>query len=144
MTTPAPRLSGNPDLRHPVDVRTSRVHGRGVFSVGPMPARRKIGELTGCLVDLPRARHAIENTPTIYFIELTTRVALDCSEGNDLKHLNHSCHPNCYLRVVGHRVEVYTRREIGEGEELFVDYGQTPHAGGMACACGTPGCRNRL
>ncbi len=124
--------------------RPSRISGRGVFAIRPLPARRKVGEVTGRLVRLPAARRQVENRRRIFLVELTTRTALDCSAGNVLRHLNHACAPNGYLRVRGHAVEVYTLREVPAGEELTIDYGQTPHRGGMRCACGAPGCRGRL
>lgn len=109
-----------------------------------LPGRRKLGEITGRLVRLPDARKAIEQAERIYFIELTSSWALECSDGNQFKHLNHSCSPNCYLRIIGNRVEVYTLRPIHPGAELTVDYGETPHQGGMRCQCGAANCRGIL
>lgn len=124
--------------------RPSRINGRGVFARQALPARRKVGEVTGQLVRLPAARRRVERQRRIFLVELTTRTALDCSAGNVLRHLNHACTPNCYLRVRGYAVEVYTLRALAAGEELTIDYGQTPHRGGMRCTCGAAGCRGRL
>lgn len=138
----------HPDDAVPTDtlVRVGRspIHGRGVFAVSDLPRRRKIGEVTGSLARLPAARQAVEGRKRIYLIELSRRYALDCSRGNAFKHLNHSCAPNCYLRIHRRRVEVYTLRTIPAGTELTVDYGVTPHVGGMSCVCGAEGCRGRL
>ena len=125
-------------------VRASGIQGRGLFAAQALPGRRKLGEISGQIVKLPLARKVIEGAPQIYFIELSRRCALECSEGNQFKHLNHSCSPNCYLRVIHRRVEVYTLRRITEGAELTVDYGVTPHKGGMRCACGARRCRGLL
>jgi hypothetical protein len=115
-----------------------------LFAAMNLPGRRKLGEISGRLVRLPQARKAIEGAARIYFIELTDAWALECSDGNQFKHLNHSCSPNCYLRILGKRVEVYTLRPIKRGAELTVDYGETPHKGGMRCRCGAPNCRGVL
>jgi len=131
-------------LSNAVRVRRSPIQGRGVFAATHLPARRKLGEISGELVRLPMARKAIENAGQIYFIELTRTWALECSEGNAFKHLNHSCAPNCYLRVINKRVEVYTLCDIEAGMELTVDYGITPHKGGMRCQCGVANCRGLL
>jgi len=125
-------------------VRLSPIQGRGVFAAINLPGRRKLGEISGRLVRLPEARRQIENAERIYFIELTDKWALECSEGNGFKHLNHSCSPNCYLRIINKRVEVYTLQPIKQGAELTVDYGETPHKDGMRCQCGKPNCRGRL
>lgn len=139
--------AGHPDrtaLAQGLTVRSSAIHGRGLFTRSALPPRRKLGEISGQLVPLPQARIAVENQPAIYLIELDDRCALDCSAGNHFRHLNHSCTPNCYLRVQRKRVEVYSLTAIPAGTELTVDYGVTPHVGGMTCRCGAAKCRARL
>ena len=127
-----------------VAVRPSGIDGCGVFAAANLPARRKLGEISGVLVRLPQARTRVAAARRIYLVELSRRYALDCSRGNVFKHLNHACQPNCYLRVFRKRVEVYTLRRIRSGTELTVDYGVTPHRGGMKCLCGAVGCRRKL
>lgn len=123
-------------------VGRSRIHGRGLFTTRPITRRRKLGELTGELRRLPAARHDHQRREVIQLVELSRRWALDCTAGNDFRHLNHSCQANCYLRVYRRRVEVYSRGPIAAGSELTVDYGETQHRGGMTCRCGLPGCRS--
>ncbi len=125
-------------------VARSPIHGRGVFTATRVPRRMKLGEVSGELRRLPQARHDMQARAVIHLVELSRRWALDCSRGNHFRHLNHSCQANCYLRIVRHRVEVYSRRAIASGHELTVDYRSTQHPGGMACGCGRPGCRSRL
>ena len=109
-----------------------------------LPARRKLGELSGRLIRLPQARKAVAQLPVIYLVEVSRRYALDCQDGNVFKHLNHSCEPNCYLRIYKRAIEVYTLRKISRGTELTIDYGLTPHEEGMNCRCGKPKCRRRI
>ncbi len=92
--------------------RASRINGRGVFARRALPARRKVGEVTGQLVRLPAARRRVENRRRIFLVELSTRTALDCSAGNVLRHLNHACAPNCYLRVRGYVADGYRRVKL--------------------------------
>ncbi len=138
---PRPKTSVPADA---VRVGSSPINGRGIFAAIPLPGRRKLGEIIGQLVKLPGARKAITNAPKIYFVELDDQWALDCSDGGPFKHLNHSCDPNCYLRIFNRRLEVYSLRAIASGTELTVDYGVTPHAGGMKCGCGARNCRGVL
>jgi len=127
-----------------VVARVSPIHGRGLFAQIDLPARRKLGELSGRLIRLPQARKAVAQLPVIYLVEVSRRYALDCQDGNAFKHLNHSCEPNCYLRIYRRVVEVYTLRKITRGTELTIDYGLTPHAQGMQCHCGKPNCRRSI
>ncbi len=124
-----------------VTVRPSRIHGRGLFAATDLPRRRKLGEVNGDLVILPQARTTVELLRKIYLVEVSRRYAVDCSNGNCFKYLNHNCRPNCYLRISRRRVEVYTLEPIATGTELTIDYGVTPHKDGMNCRCGAIGCR---
>jgi SET domain-containing protein len=127
-----------------VHVGESPINGLGVFAGEDLPGRRKLGELSGHRVPLPQAWRQVERRAKIYMIELSPHEALDCTRGNAFKHLNHSCRPNCYLRICQGRGEVYTLRPVPAGAELTVDYGITPHVGGMVCLCGAPDCRGSL
>ncbi len=130
--------------RFEMEVRSSPINGRGLFAKARLPARRKLGEISGTLVKLPQAWHDAEGNPKIYLVEVAPRWALDCSAGNAFRLINHCCDANCYLRVFNRRVEVYTRRAIPAGVELTVDYVETPHRQGMICHCGAANCRRVL
>lgn len=127
-----------------VSVRRSAIHGRGVFADRSFPRRNKLGEVTGKIIGARKALREIAHRERIYFVQLDERHGLDCSRGNEFGRLNHCCAPNCYLRIVRHTVEVYALRDIRAGEELTIDYGQTPHREGMACACGAARCKGRI
>ncbi len=127
-----------------VAVRSSRIHGRGLFAVSAITRRRKLGELSGVLRRLPDARNDHQRRAVIQLVEFSRRWALDCSAGNRFRYLNHSCRANCYLRIIQRRVEVYSRGRIPAGAELTADYGQTMHRGGMSCRCGVRGCRSTI
>lgn len=144
MTSAMPRPNRSTRTDTFVKSGPSSIQGQGVFAAADLPARRKIGQLEGTLVRLPQARKAIENAEQIYLVEISRRYALDCSAGNEFRFLNHSCQPNCYLRIFSRRIEVYTLRQIPVGAELTVDYGLTPHKSGMACRCGASQCRAKI
>jgi len=137
-------VHGVPTDRYPFALRKSRIHGVGVFTLANVPARRKVGELTGPLLPVREARKKVRHRARIYLVEVDGRWALDCSGGSALGHINHCCAPNCYLRIVNRRVEVYTLRRVRANTELTIDYGETPHANGMVCACGRPNCKAKL
>jgi uncharacterized protein len=131
-------------IRYAVLTRRSRIEGRGVVAAAAIPRRAKIGEVTGTLISRRQARQRARGRQRIYLVDVSDTHALDCSRGNPLRFLNHSCAPNAFLRIIHCRIEVYARRDIARGEEITVDYGQTPHARGMVCACGQPNCRRRI
>ena len=113
-----------------VDVKPSRIDGRGAFAAVAIPARRKIGEIRG---------------ESISVREVSERRAIDASQSVDpLRFTNHSCRPNAVLRIRQGRVEFYALRDVAPGEELTVDYGETHHEGRLPCRCGAPGCAGFL
>lgn len=127
-----------------VEVRSSRIHGKGVFARKAIEARRKIGEIDGELVTVAEARRRARGLRCIAVVELDDGMALDASRGGELRHVNHSCAPNTFMRRLGHRVEVYALRAIAAGEELTCDYGETHHGGTLPCRCGSERCRGAL
>lgn len=122
----------------------SRIEGRGVYAGETIGRRRKIGEVTGELISIRTARKRAKLHCRMCLIDVSDTQALDCTHGNVLRHLNHSCGANAFLRIFRGRVEVYARQLIGTGEEITVDYGVSPHRGGMRCRCGHPDCRRSI
>jgi len=56
--------------------------------------------------------------------------------------INHSCHPNCYVHIVGDTIWIRAARNIRKGEELTYDY-MTDGEGHIACRC-RPDCQRLL
>lgn len=125
-------------------VRNSRINGRGLHALSDLPGRRKIGEITGTRVSNRTAWKKAAQQEKIFLVALDDRFSLDISQANSFKDMNHSCQPNCYLRIMGERIEVYTLRGIPAGSELTVDYVETPHPNGMPCSCKAPNCRGMI
>ena len=129
---------------HDLDVRPSRIHGKGVFVRHAVAARTKVGELTGEIISVREARRRARGEDVVAIVEFDDDKALDASSDPCLRYLNHSCSPNTDMRRSNHRVEFYARRRIKAGEELTCDYGETHHQGQLPCLCGAHGCRERL
>ena len=126
-------------------VGRSRIQGRGLFALTPVPARRKLGELGGERISQEEARRRASETDCIAIVEFGDGTALDASQtGGDFRYVNHSCEPNTYMRLYRKHVEFYALRRVEPGEELTCDYGETHHEGALACRCGTAKCRGRL
>jgi SET domain-containing protein len=140
---PEPRRRGVPadPQKFAVDVRASRIDGRGAFAAETMPARRKIGEIRGESISVREARRRAKTMARIMIVEVSDTRAIDASLSTDpLRFTNHSCQPNAVLRIRQGRVEFYAMRDIAVGEELTVNYGETHHEGRLRCRCGAAGC----
>lgn len=143
MAAAEPRRKGVPadPQKFAVDVRASRIDGRGAFAAEAMPARRKIGEIRGESLSVREARRRAKTMERIMIVEVSHTRAIDASQSTDpLRFTNHSCQPNAVLRIRQGRVEFYAMRDIAVGEEITVNYGETHHEGKLRCRCGAPGC----
>lgn len=131
-------------IKYSIKTARSAIEGRGVFAAAKIPGRRKIGEVTGEIISVRTARKRAKGRCRICLIDLSNTHALDCTGGNALRLLNHSCRSNAYLRIFRERVEVYAKCAIRKGEEITVDYIESAHSGGMKCGCGQKGCRDTI
>ncbi|MEO8297041.1 MAG: SET domain-containing protein-lysine N-methyltransferase [Burkholderiales bacterium] len=123
----------------------SRIDGTGAFAGEAIPAYRKIGEIRGEPISVREANRRVRGLQRIHMVEISDKRAIDASQSTDpLRFTNHSCTPNTTLRVRQGRIELYALRAIQPGEELTADYGETHHAGQLACQCGAPNCRGAL
>jgi SET domain-containing protein len=131
--------------KYAVEVRASAIDGLGAFAAEPVPALRKIGEIRGESISVDDARIRATRHERIMIVELSPKRAIDFSKSADtMRYTNHSCAPNARLSIANGRVEFYALRAITPGEEITVDYGETHHAGRLACRCGAAGCRGAL
>jgi len=135
-----PRRVADPQ-KFAVGVHESAIDGRGAFAAEPIPARRKIGEIRGESISVREARRRASRQQRIMIVEVSEKRAIDASQSSDpLRFTNHSCSPNAVLRIRQGRVEFYAMRDIGTGEEITANYGQTHHEGQLRCRCGAPNC----
>ena len=132
-------------LRYPLRVAKSRIAGLGAFAQQSIPPRKKLGNMGGEIISYREAQKRVKKQPgnVLFMVEFDNDpVALDESgKSNALRHINHSCDPNTYMRRAYRKVEFYTRRPIRKGEELTCDYGETHHEGTLPCRCGASNCR---
>ena len=126
----------------PVRTGKSNIHGKGLFALALIPAKRKIGSLGGQIITRAAGRQKARLKKTISIVELWNGKTLDASvNSNDLRFINHSCKPNTYMRTNGFHVEFYALSDINPFQELTCNYGPTHHDGLRKCTCGVKGCK---
>lgn len=133
------------ELNFPLQIRKSRIAGKGAFANKAIPARRKLGNMGGEIISYKEAQKRVRLQPNnvLFMVEFDNEdIALDASiNSNALRYINHSCNPNTYMRRAYRKVEFYTLRPVRAGEELTCDYGETHHEGKLPCRCGAGNCR---
>ncbi len=119
---------------HPyLEVRNSKIHGRGVYARRPIPSHTQIIEYTGEKITHAESdrREALRlkkksqgKASDIYQFELDDQWFIDGSKkGSIARYINHSCEANCTPRLCDNRIWFFSHRPIETGEELSIDYG---------------------
>lgn len=139
-----------------IEVRDSKVHGRGAFALAPIDKGTRLIEYVGERVSHKEADRRYESKDandnhTFLFI-VDARTVIDAGvEGNDARFFNHSCDPNCESVIENGRVYIETLRAALPGEELTYDYQIQREADDpadideiFACRCGAARCRGTM
>jgi hypothetical protein len=135
-------------------VRSSGIHGKGVFATTRIPAGTRLIEykgrrLTEAQVD---KRYANDDSPHTFLFALDDGMVIDATlGGNSARWINHSCAPNCEAVDDGDRIYIETLRAIRAGEELSYNYGielderHTPALKRLyQCRCGARRCKGTI
>jgi uncharacterized protein len=137
----------------PISVRSSPVHGLGVFATQTIRKGRRIIEYTGRRVPWKDIPDGVADAHTFLFGINDGADVIDPEfGGNEARWINHSCDPNCEaIEEDDGRVFIYALRTISAGEELFYDYRlemdepiTRSERAESKCLCGTPRCRGSM
>ena len=147
----SPKISGAA-CADPYEVRTSGVHGLGVFALRELRGGQPIGVYAGRRYRAFEALEAWDDRLTYLFVLSDGSVIDGAQGGNATRHLNHSCAPNIeateQMGADGQLTIVFRAlRRIRAGEELLLDYelqidGDDPAH--YACACRAEVCRGTM
>jgi SET domain-containing protein len=109
--------------------------GLGLFTQKPIRAKKRIIEYLGTVITNEEAARKGGK----YLFELDDEYSLDGSARTNLaRYLNHSCEPNAEAFIYGHRVWIYSIRQIAAGEAITINYGKpyfAEHIAPNGCKC---------
>ncbi len=92
----------------------------GLFVRAPFRTGERVVEYTGKKIPTKVA----DELDTKYLFEIDEDWTIDGSpRTNTARYINHSCRPNCESDIRGGKIFIFALRNIREGEELTMDYG---------------------
>ncbi len=139
-----------------VEVRASRIHGKGAYALVPIRKGTRFIEYTGRHLPWKKAKNLPARDPKnpyhTFLFSLDNGDVIDAGVGgNEARWINHSCDPNCETTEEDDRIFIYSLRALKPGEELFYDYRIVPAERRtkkleqeFACFCGRAKCRGTM
>ena len=139
-----------------IEVRRSKIHGRGVYATRRIRKGTRIIEYLGERISHDDADRRYEDRGdddghTFLFVVDDDTVIDAGVGGNEARFINHSCDGNCETEIEGGRVFIEAIRTIQPGEELGYDYSLTwvttddpDELALYACRCGAADCRGSM
>jgi SET domain-containing protein len=134
-----------PDMKEALgwlEVRKSRIHGRGIFARRNIPAGTRLVEYVGLPVSKKKsAELAMKQNRYVFtrdgVMDLDGKVSW-----NPARLINHSCEPNCEANLDdGDRIWMFSIKPIARGEELTFNYGYSlEDFMRFPCRCGAASC----
>jgi SET domain-containing protein len=109
--------------------------GLGLYTLKPISKGKRIIEYTGPII----SNKEVDKRRGKYFFQINSKWSIDGSpRSNTARYVNHSCVSNAEAFISGHRVWIWSKKNIKAGEEITFDYGKEyfdDHIKTTGCKC---------
>jgi SET domain-containing protein len=126
-------------------VKSSSLHGAGVYTTAPIKKGARILEYTGPRLTAKESEGMYADTEVTYLFAMDDPNIIIDGFGI-AAFVNHACDPNCETDQIDDSIWVLALRDIKAGEELTYDYnlfdGDPDEV--APCYCGLKGCRGTM
>ena len=133
------------------EIRSSPIHGRGLFATRDIPEGMRIIEYVGEKITKAESNRrgwaqfekAQETGEAgVYLFTLNKRHDVDGNvPWNAARLINHSCDPNCEAQIIRGKIWILALNDIPKGGELFFNYGfDLENYEDHPCRCGAKRC----
>tara|TARA_B100001248_G_scaffold261186_1_gene251513 strand:+ start:4431 stop:4967 length:537 start_codon:yes stop_codon:yes gene_type:complete len=135
-------------------IKYSKIHGKGVFARENIKKGIKIIQYIGEKISKKEGDNRSEKRlkrylnsnkmGSVYIFELNNRYDIDGSPiYNKARYINHSCRPNCEVKILNGHIWIYSLKNIKKDDELSYDYGYEFDKDDYVdhiCLCGSKNC----
>jgi uncharacterized protein len=126
-------------------VKSSALHGAGVYTTAPIEKGSRVLEYTGPRLSARECEGMYADTEVTYLFAMDDENVIIDGFGM-AAFVNHACDPNCETDQIDDRIWIIALRDIQRGEELTYDYNLFDGDPGeyAPCYCGLKGCRGTM
>jgi hypothetical protein len=126
-------------------VRSSHLHGAGVYTLAPIAKGTHVLEYTGPRISRKECEGLYTNSEVTYLFTMDDEQTFIDGFGM-AAFVNHSCNPNCETDQFGDHIWIIAIRDIAAGEELLYDYHlwDADPDDKAPCYCGAKSCRGTM
>lgn len=111
-------------LYEKIYVKSSDIHGTGIFTSVDIKVGEIILKITGDVIDGDECMRREDEEDNVYIFYNGEDCYIDTSATNKIKYINHNCDYNCdVLDGDESSLQLSAARDIIAGEELTIDYG---------------------
>ena len=127
-----------------VIVKESGIHNTGLYAAEPIKKGAVIIEYRGEKIAKEEGDRRADSGND-YILILDEQYDLDGTvNGNEARFANHSCNPNCLIKVKDGKAYIAAMKDIKEGEELSYDYEFDEEQEVTKCSCKSAACRGYI
>lgn len=126
-------------------VRSSSLHGAGVYTTTPIRTGTRVLEYTGPRLTREESEGMYADSEVTYLFTMDDQKTIIDGFGM-AAFVNHSCDPNCETDQIGGLIWIIALRDIAANEELTYDYCLWDAEPGeeAPCYCGAKNCRGTM
>jgi len=131
--------------QHGLIVKSSPLHGAGVYTTAPLKKGQCVLEYTGPRITKEQSELLYTNSEVTYLFGMEDDKTIIDGFGM-AAFVNHSCDPNCETDQIAGSIWIIATQDIKPGEELTYDYNLYDAAVGeeAPCYCGAKTCRGTM
>ncbi len=126
-------------------IRSSSLHGAGVYTTSAIAEGTRVLEYTGPRLHTKQTDGMYADSQVTYLFGMDDGKTVIDGFGM-AAFVNHSCRPNCETDQIDDRIWIIALRDIAPGEELTYDYNIYDAEPGEKCPCycGAADCRGTM